>query len=419
MKKYPGVYKDSEGKIFIKPRVKDIFGKTKRTTIRGFKSEKEAYDLKNELQKKNSNKGNNKVLINTKNGEKSCKVNHITYRQVFMENLEYKHTKGRNGDGTYNTCLRRNEKHILPEIGDMDIFDITTLTYSELQLKLKQKGLDIKTINGLHSDIESALKYATLFYGLKYNVAMMVGPIYEDRDNIDNFITIDDMNKIGKEESLNSYEWELIAKSLEKRINKEENLEKKVQCIKDLLFFVCEFILMMRIGEVQALDYESIIYDKKIIFLNKAYSKDAKKITPLKNRKVRFLYPTDFVLELFKICEEEDAKYIGFNRHQLIFGHTGHFSRTTMLRLLKTIAVENNIHKNLTNHKLRHGIISNMLYANADPSVVAEMAGHNKEMTFNVYNQSVNKAKVDLVEKLNTFYVPNAGTIFDTHFKEN
>lgn len=419
MKKYPGVYKDSDGNIFIKPRIKDVFGKTKRTTIRGFKNEKEAYALKNELQQKNSNKGNNKVLINTKSGEKSCKVNHITYRQVFMENLEYKHTKGRNGDGTYNTCLRRNEKHILPEIGDIDIFDLTTLIYRELQLKLKNKGLDTKTINGLHSDIESALKYATLFYGLKYNVAMMVGPIYEDRDNIDGFVSINDMNKIGKEESLNDHEWELIARSLEKRINKEKDTEKKVQCIKDLLFFICEFILMMRIGEVQALDYESIIYNRKIIFLNKAYSKDAKKITPLKNRKVRFLYPTDFVLDLFKACEEEDSKYIDFNRKQLIFGYTGHFSRTTMLRLLKTIALENDIRKNLTNHKLRHGIISNMLYANADPSAVAEMAGHNKEMTFNVYNQSVNKAKVDLVQKLNSFYVPEAGTIFDTHLKEN
>ena len=122
---------------------------------------------------------------------------------------------------------------------------------------------------------------------------------------------------------------------------------------------------------------------------------------------------------MFKACEEEDAKYNDFNRKQLIFGYTGHFSRTTMLRLLKTISEENKINKNLTNHKLRHGIISNMLYANADPSVIAEMAGHNKEMTFNVYNQSINKAKIDLVQKLDTFYVPNAGTIFDTNIYKN
>ena len=41
-KRYPGVYPDKDGTYYIKPRIKDVFGKTKQTTIRGFKTQKDA-----------------------------------------------------------------------------------------------------------------------------------------------------------------------------------------------------------------------------------------------------------------------------------------------------------------------------------------------------------------------------------------
>ena len=122
----------------------------------------------------------------------------ITYKNAFLENLKYKLDKGKIGESTYNTVLRRNELHILPKIGNINIFDITVQVYRDLQLELKKEGLNIRTINGLHSDVVSTLKYSTLFHNLEYNVAIMVGPVYVDRDNINSFITIDDMKKINK-----------------------------------------------------------------------------------------------------------------------------------------------------------------------------------------------------------------------------
>lgn len=405
-KTYPGVFESNDGTYYIQPRIKDTFGNIKKTTIRGFKKAKEAYEVKEQLQKGNHSKNRKLPLSSEYETFKKYKDTHVTYKQIFYENLDFKLSKGRIGKSTYNTAVRRNETHILPFMGSMDIFDITTQIYRQLQLELKSKNLSVGTINGLHSDVESTLKYGILFYNLQYNVAAMVGPVYEDRDNINSFITLEDMSKIGKEESLNGDEWEKIVRILETEISKEDDIEKKLIKIKDLLFYICEFILMMRVGEVQGLSYENIFYDRKIIFLNKAYSKDAKEITPLKNRKARIVYPTDTILQLFKKCEEEDAKYRDFDRKQLIFGYTKHFSRTTVLRRLKSIKDKAKISKNVTNHKLRHGIISNMLYENVDSTIVAEMAGHNKEMTMNVYNQSVRKAKEDLIEKLNQLYVP-------------
>lgn len=389
-KRYPGVFLDNDGTYYIKPRIKDIYGNIKQPTIRGFKTQKEAFEKKQEKQ--------NKIIID--------KSNYLSYEQVFRENLKFKLSKGKIGKSTYSTCIRRNELHILPLIGNMNIYNITAEIYKNIQLQLKETNLSIRTINGLHSDVISTLKYATLFYDLKYNVAMMVGPMYEDRDTVNSFITIEDMKKIDKEDSLSPEEWKKIIKAFENKIHNADDIKEKNLRIKDMLFFICEYILMMRVGEVQALSYDAIYFNEKFIFLNKAYSKDAKEITPLKNRKTRFVYPTLHILELFKYCLEEDKKYKNFKINDLIFGYTGYFSRTNILRRLKKIIESVNITKNVTNHKLRHSSISTMLYEGQDPTAIATMAGHNKEMTLNVYNQTLAKANQSLVTKLDDLYIP-------------
>ncbi len=389
-KRYPGVYLDKDGTYYIQPRVKDIYGNVKRPTIRGFKTQKEAFEAKEEKMRKleiSSNK-------------------YITYKDAFLENLKYKLDKGKIGESTYNTVLRRNELHILPKIGNINIFDITVQLYRDLQLELKNEGLNIRTINGLHSDVVSTLKYSTLFHNLEYNVAIMVGPVYADRDNINGFISIEDMKKINKEDSLDPAEWESITKYYEKLINEEKNDEEKIILIKEMLVIICEYVLMMRVGEVQGLTYDYIYFEKKFIFLNKSYSKDAKKITPLKNRETRFIYPPDSVLALFKICYEADNKYNEFKENDLVFGYTGHFSRTNILRRLKKIMKELDIDKNLSNHKLRHSGISYQLYEGQDPTAIATFAGHNKEMTMNQYNQVLGVANKELVDSLSKLYVP-------------
>ena len=389
-KRYPGVYLDKDGTYYIQPRVKDIYGNVKRPTIRGFKTQKEAFEAKEEKMRKleiSSNK-------------------YITYKDAFLENLKYKLDKGKIGESTYNTVLRRNELHVLPKIGNINIFDITVQVYRDLQLELKNEGLNIRTINGLHSDVLSTLKYSTLFHNLEYNVAMMVGPLYTDRDNINGFISIEDMKKINKEDSLNPSEWILITKYYENLINAESDDEKKTILIKEMLVIICEYILMMRVGEVQALSYDYIYFGKKFIFLNKAYSKDAKKITPLKNRETRFIYLPDSVFELFILCYEADKKFKEFKEEDLVFGYTGHFSRTNILRRLKKIMKELDIDKNLSNHKLRHSGISYQLYEGQDPTAIATFAGHNKEMTMNQYNQVLGVANKELVDSLSKLYVP-------------
>lgn len=73
MKKYPGVFQDKNGTFYIQPRIKDIFGNTKKTTIRGFTKAKEAFDAKNELQNSSNNKKNVNIEINTKDGVKTCR----------------------------------------------------------------------------------------------------------------------------------------------------------------------------------------------------------------------------------------------------------------------------------------------------------------------------------------------------------
>lgn len=267
--------------------------------------------------------------------------------------------------------------------------------------------MEISTINSLHSDTTSTLKYGCLYYNLQLNIAELVGPVYLDRDDINSFATVEDMKKISREESLSPEDWIKISTILEEHIKNAKTEEDFWLSIKDLLFMTCEYILMMRIGEVQGLPYKNILFDQNMIFLNQAWSKDAKAITPLKTRKVRFVYPTENILKLFFKCYGHENKKEGFSENNLIFGHNGFFSRTNVLRRLHSLEKQIETEKNITNHKLRHEIISNLLYENVDPTVIAEMAGHDKKMTVDNYNQSLEKAKKNLIKHLEKIYVPN------------
>ena len=117
-KRYPGVFPDKDGTFYIKPRIKDIYGNIKHTTIRGFKTQKEAFEEKQKKQ--------NKISIEENN--------YISYEQVFEENLEFKLKKGKIGKSTYLTCKRRNKLHILPILGKMNIYNITADVYKNIQL---------------------------------------------------------------------------------------------------------------------------------------------------------------------------------------------------------------------------------------------------------------------------------------------
>jgi len=61
----------------------------------------------------------------------------------------------------------------------------------------------------------------------------------------------------------------------------------------------------------------------------------------------------------------------------------------------------------LTNHELRHAGISNAMHEKVDASAVADMAGHDKEVMYKTYVQTLKEANYELINSLDKLLVPN------------
>lgn len=393
---------------YIRTYIKDENGKSKQITRRNKEwTGRAGHDLALQKERRLRNGTDDELVLKKENKEEELEQSILTYEDVFLENLTYKLKKHRISISTYKTILRRNQLHILPEIGNIDIHELTIQKYVKLQNKLRKNGNSLRYINSMHCDVFSTLKYAMIFHKLDCNVAQMVGPLFEDRDDVKSFMSPEDMLKIDKEASISPEEWENIVEYLTVKIAKEKNVFNKIFCKKELLLYLLEYTLYMRIGEIQALTYDKVFLEESKIFLNAGYSKDAKKIVPLKTRKTRFVYFNDTIKLLFKEIQEEDKKYNGINEKSFIFGYTKHFSRTSIRNRLQIMKNELGITKILHNHKCRHSGISTSLYNGADPTSVARTAGHSLKMTLEVYNQGLEKANQELVELQNKMYMPN------------
>ena len=376
------VYKDKKGRYFIKTYVKDDFGNSKQITKRN----KEWVGRKG---KELAQQEEVRIKSKAKNQKEISNNYPIIFRDIFYDYLNYKFKRNKICESTYITIKRRIEIHILPVIGDKNIRNLTTDDYINLQQSLLEKGLNIRYINSMHNDINATFKYAVFKCGLKYNIIETVGKLYPNRDDIESFFNIKDMNKINKEPSISETEWKQICDYFSNRIKIAQKLDERLNRKKDLLLLIFEYVLYMRIGEVQG------------------YSKDSKKLTTLKTRNTRFVYFENEIANFIKEIIKDEKKNGTYQDDKLIFGYSGYFNRSSIRNRTQKAKKVLGITKTLHNHKYRHSGISTSLYHKADPTAVAKQAGHSMKMTLEIYNQVLEEANQKLIEQQNNFYIPN------------
>ena len=102
-----------------------------------------------------------------------------------------------------------------------------------------------------------------------------------------------------------------------------------------------------------------------------------------------------------------DKQQDNYQEEDFVFGGKKPFSRSTIDRFRKKVLSMTEGVTYQTNHKLRHAGISNAIYYGVDCSAVSDMAGHNKEIMFNVYTQTLKSANEQLVKILDQVRIPN------------
>lgn len=393
---------DNQKVYYIRTYVKDEFGNAKQITKHnrnwiGREGEKEAQ--REEIRLQNSIYQASIISTNI--------VDEITFYELFLKKCEYDELYNKNSLSTRKSYEDNLKNHVFPLIGDKNIYSInqrdiiSLISYLKKYKKKNGKPLCIRFINEIIHTTKSILNFGVEYYDLNSQILKYLCDVKKDRDTI---TKIDPIELLKKQSTLSPKDWEKIVIAMKDMIDEAPN-DKKEFVKRMMMFFTTEYILMTRVGETQAITYSNLMINYKIYYLCEAYNKRLKKITPTKNRKDRILYIPDTLLNAFIKMYKEDSKKTDFNETDFIFGKDKVFPRTTIDRYRKKLLEKAGV-EYLTNHELRHAGISNAIHNEVDASAVADMAGHDKEIMFKTYVQTLKEANTEFINILDKIKVP-------------
>lgn len=173
--------------------------------------------------------------------------------------------------------------------------------------------------------------------------------------------------------------------------------------------FMCGFRTGMRLGELLALTWNSIDWQRKVILVNQSYRRGELGYT--KTRKSREVDMSDqLITTLSTLLEKQtaDAVRIGNQPLGIIFHSRGKFrsqnaTRKAFKEVLKRAGLPN---KRI--HDMRHTFASLLLTKGAPPHYVKDQLGHSKiSMTLDIYGQFIPGSNRDLVNRLDNLVPPD------------
>ena len=120
-----------------------------------------------------------------------------------------------------------------------------------------------------------------------------------------------------------------------------------------------------------------------------------------KGSKERLVPIGEIALKYLKIYLEEYRPILNKKSSDYLFlNNQGNFlSRQSFFKIIKNVAVKNNIKKEITPHTLRHSFATHMLEGGADLRSIQELLGHESIETTQIYTHVSNKLKQDAYHK--------------------
>lgn len=351
-----GVYKDTErGTWFVELRYKNVYGESKKKKKRGFKKQSDA--------KKWEVKFLNSLYSDP---------------EITFENLYVKYHEDLKTRCKLNTLIRREsvfKNNILPYFSDIKIKNITPLMIRDWQNKMIEKNFSQSYLSSLHRNLSSFFNFAKKFYHLKENPCYIAGGIGN--------------RKPQKEMKI----WSL------------EDFKNFITFIKKpmpKLAFEILFFTGIRIGELFALTFSDIDFEKKIIKITKSYQKiNGKEVitSPKTPNSVRNIDCPNFLINDLKLYIEENLYYFDKNQKIITIGRHG------LSRYIKNYYLKAGVEK-IRLHDIRHSHASYLLYKNVNIVAISKRLGHeNIKTTLNTYSHLLPESQNFLVSILNSIDV--------------
>lgn len=259
--------------------------------------------------------------------------------------------------------------HMLPFFGDMQINDITAITVSAWHDSLIKKELSISYMQTLHAKLTTLFAFAVKYYSLPKNPARIAGNIQGTKNKRMDFWTLDEFRKFA-------------------------------MCLKKPLHIMAFYTLFwsgMRVGELLALTWSDIDFEKKTISISKTlYMVNGKQTitTPKTVTSNRTITMPNFIMAMLK-----DYKNIS---HHISISQMFPIREPNLLGALKRTARLAGI-KPIRVHDLRHSHASMLINAGCTPLEVANRLGHKSPaMTLNVYSHMYQSKQSQIADMLNT-----------------
>lgn len=279
--------------------------------------------------------------------------------------------------------------NILPYFKNKYIHKITTKDYINWQIEISKKGYTIRYKKNLHVCFVTFLNYCIKNYGIKQNVAQLVGNF---KDNNPNYT----------EEQIHIWDIEMFNTYISK-IDEKDIIHK---CIIEFLY-----LTGVRLGEATALTFNDIDFINNTIHINKSMTRyvdcNGKRIItiPKTKKSIRTIGFNDYIQNsLIELKQYYENKYNSFDDNYFIFGGIKPMSFTTLERKKNYYCKIANVPQ-IKIHDLRHSHACLLFMNNVPIDEISFRLGHSSiSMTTDIYLQFLPKKEKRVLDTLNTLF---------------
>lgn len=339
----------------------DIFGKPKRKQITkaGFRTKQEALEA------------GQKILDSFKTGSLELNKN-ATVEDVIQYYFDFAEQEGGYADGTIANYKGLKNNHLQP------LLNIPVRKLNLSIIKDWRRNMHVKGASSyIYNDCVKLLK-ASFNYAVK-----------------EKQITTNPFADLQKDK---------IAQKLRKRFSIEQLKELFSYCKENLKDFYCIFILAtmtgMRLGEYSALTPNDIDFEKKLIYVDKQYTRKEYKNKTKTKGSTRIIQVSDYVLNVLKWHIE----YFAINKNEQLF-------KTTKKNIVNAKWVERRfealLHANGYDpkycrvHDLRGQYVDIMHLLGISTEYIARAVGHsNVTTTSRVYTQILDQLPIEANKRM-------------------
>lgn len=350
------VYQDDKTKTwYVKCYYTDYTGTKRQRKKRGFKLQRDAKEWERSFLEQQ---------------QADLTMTFESFVKIYNEDMKH-----RLREHTFTQKQYVINKKLLPFFGNMPVSKITPAHVRKWQNELmsyrddNNKGYSETYLRTINNQLSAIMNYAVRYYDLKDNPCRKAGSIGKGHADEMQFWTTE--------------EFKIFLK----------NVSDKPQARAG---FLTLYYTGLRIGELLALEYGDIDFERCMIDVSKSFQRINGRdvITPPKTpRSIRNISIPEFLKGELK---EYTDKLYNLHKHDRIFPYTKSFFEWEMIRGTKDGSV-----KKIRLHDIRHSHASLLIELGFSPLAIADRLGHEKvETTLNTYSHLFPHKRDEVAEKL-------------------